>query len=93
MAVTRSFSGCQFCHGARSVGAAFGWDFVEPIPLHAYRSPETLFLHVRYRDGLAPEKGLMMPAFKDLGPRDARAVWRWLRDLGEQPLRSYEPIQ
>jgi hypothetical protein len=23
---------CQFCHGARGVGAAFGWDFVEPIP-------------------------------------------------------------
>jgi hypothetical protein len=82
---------CQFCHGARTVGATFGWDFVEPVPLHTYRSPDRLFLHIRYRAGDAPEKGLMMPAFKDLGPNDAQAVWSWIKDLSERPLPGYAP--
>jgi mono/diheme cytochrome c family protein len=33
---------CQFCHGARGVGAAFGWDFVQPVPLYSYRGKNNL---------------------------------------------------
>jgi cytochrome c5 len=74
---------CRFCHGARRQGATFGWDFVEPVPLHSYRSPSSLFMHVRYREGDAPEKGLMMPQLSDLTRDDAKALWEWMRRLSE----------
>jgi mono/diheme cytochrome c family protein len=82
---------CQFCHGARSVGASFGWDFVDPVPLYTYRGPKNLFLHVRYREGDAPELGLMMPAFQDLTERDAEAVWSWLKAIADKPMAPYRP--
>lgn len=69
---------CRVCHGARGVGASFGWDLVDPIPLHTYRAPESLFLHVRYRASDAPEKGYLMPQLSDLTPADAKAVWQWM---------------
>lgn len=71
---------CQFCHGVRGVGASFGWDFVEPLPLFTYRGPDSLYLHVKYRDGNAAAKGLLMPAFPDVTPGDAEALWEWMRD-------------
>jgi hypothetical protein len=30
---------CQFCHGIRGVGADYGWDYVDPVPLFQYRGP------------------------------------------------------
>lgn len=75
---------CRFCHGARGVGASFGWDFVDPVPLHTYRSPHSLFMHVRYRAGDAPEKGYMMPQLSDLTAADAQALWDWMRLLAPE---------
>lgn len=74
---------CSVCHGARGQGASFGWDFVEPVPLHSYRGPESLFMHVRYRASDAPEKGYMMPQLSDLTRDDAKALWQWMRLLTE----------
>ncbi len=82
---------CQYCHGARTVGARYGWDFVRPIALHSHRNPENLFLHLRYREGDAPERGLMMPAFKELGHREAEAVHAWLKALAEGTMPAYAP--
>jgi mono/diheme cytochrome c family protein len=75
---------CQFCHGVRNVGAKYGWDFVEPVPLSQHRSPKSLALHVRYREGDAPERGLMMPAFPELKDQDLQAVWTWVNLLAKQ---------
>lgn len=74
---------CRFCHGARGVGATFGWDFVEPVPLHQYRDPESLFMHVRYRTSDAPERGYLMPPMPGFTAADANALWQWMRLLGE----------
>ena len=39
---------CQFCHGARGVGAKLGWDFVEPTAMYSYRpKPRTPVLSRR----------------------------------------------
>jgi hypothetical protein len=77
---------CQFCHGVRKVGASFGWDFAVPVPLHTYRDAHSLFLHAKYREMNAASRGLMMPAFSDLGAAQAAALWRWMEAIvGEGP--------
>lgn len=82
---------CRVCHGARGVGASFGWDFVEPVPLYSYRAPESLFMHVRYRASDAPEKGYLMPQLSDLTAADAKALWQWMRLVAESGPRPSGP--
>lgn len=83
---------CAFCHGARGVGAAFGWDFVDPIPITEYHKKDVgLYYHVRYRATDAPSRGLMMPALPFLTEKDAANVFVWLRELGARPLNAYAP--
>jgi len=83
---------CQFCHGARKVGAKFGWDFVEPTPLFAWRgSSRQLYMHVAFRQLDAPERKLMMPALKHMTEADAGKLWKWLEAVGTTPLRPYAP--
>jgi mono/diheme cytochrome c family protein len=84
---------CQFCHGARGIGAKLGWDFVEPVPLYTWRgSPHQLYMHVAYRRLDAPERNEMMPALKHMSEEDAVKVWRWLEAIGTTPLRPYAPV-
>ena len=81
---------CQFCHGARKVGAAFGWDFVEPTPVYSYRKSEmNLFYHVAYKPLDAAERGLMMPALRFMKEDDAAALWQWLRAVATKPMPPY----
>jgi hypothetical protein len=81
---------CQFCHGARKVGAKFGWDFVEPTPIWSlHRPPKNLFLHIAYKPLDAAERGLMMPAMTFVSESDAALLWRWLKAVATTPLPAY----
>ncbi len=82
---------CQFCHGARQVGAAFGWDFVEPTPIYDYRGRRNLFHHVKYKPINASERGLQMPAMSHMSEQDAADLWQWLRAVATRPMPAYAP--
>jgi mono/diheme cytochrome c family protein len=82
---------CQFCHGAREVGAAFGWDFVKPMPVSRHRNETRLYYHIAYRRLDAPERNLMMPALKHMTESDARNLWQWLETIGKEPMPPYTP--
>ena len=82
---------CQFCHGVRKVGAAFGWDFVEPTPIYDYRGERNLFHHIKYKPLDASARGLQMPALSYMTEDDAREIWLWLKAVGTKPLRPYAP--
>jgi len=84
-------SRCAFCHGLRKVGADYGWDFVDPIPIASIRPAGALVLHARYREGDAPERGLMMPSIKEFSDADAKLLWKWLKVAGDVDLKPYEP--
>ncbi|MBX7097721.1 MAG: hypothetical protein K1X89_08415 [Myxococcaceae bacterium] len=85
-----SFRGrCQFCHGARKVGAGYGWDFVEPYPLYKHRQSGSLLLHTKYRELDAAERGLMMPAFAEITAPEVEGLWQWLEAIGTQGLKPY----
>lgn len=74
-------SHCQFCHSVREVGGRYGIDFVKPAPVVERIGVHGLYLHVRYRDRDAPEKGQMMPFFKDVTKDDVTALHAWLTFL------------
>jgi mono/diheme cytochrome c family protein len=83
---------CQFCHGARKVGAKFGWDFVEPTPLYTYRKgPARLYFHVHFRRYDAVDRGQQMPALRSMDESDAKRLWQWLKAIGSQPMLPYAP--
>jgi mono/diheme cytochrome c family protein len=84
---------CQFCHGARKVGAKLGWDFVEPMPLYTWRgSSHQLYMHIAFRRLDAPERNQMMPALKHMSEDDAIKLWKWLEAIGTSPMRPYAPV-
>lgn len=82
---------CQFCHGARKVGARYGWDFVEPMPVYTYRKDTNLLYHVSYRPLDAAERGLMMPALRFMTREDAGMLWTWLKAVATKPMPPYQP--
>jgi mono/diheme cytochrome c family protein len=82
---------CQFCHGARGVGAAFGWDFVQPVAIYSYHDELNLFYHVKYKPLDATARGLQMPALSYMTEQDAASIWRWLRAIATHPMPSYAP--
>lgn len=82
---------CQYCHGVRSVGASFGWDFVSPLPLFEKRPVDSLLNHVKYRKAMAPKLGIQMPPQKDFEPEEVDMLWQWMRDVAHQPLKPYKP--
>jgi len=74
-------SHCQFCHAIRDNGGQYGTDFIKSVPIAERVTTHQLYLHVRYRDRKAPEKGQMMPFFKDLSKDDVNALHAWLNVL------------
>jgi hypothetical protein len=82
---------CQSCHGARQAGATFGWDFVRPLPLSTWRTPETLFTHVKDNKIKAAEQGLAMPPQPDVTREETDALHAWMVQLAHKPLRAYAP--
>jgi len=73
------------------MGAAFGWDFVEPVAMYSYRGERNLFYHVKFRPQDAVSKGLQMPALSHMSEADAAAVWQWLRAVATHPMPGYAP--
>ncbi|HVU51848.1 MAG TPA: cytochrome c [Polyangia bacterium] len=83
---------CQFCHGARHVGASFGWDFVDsPTVYDAQSSAENLYHNIAYRPRNATELGLLMPALGAITEEDASALQRWLQAIATRPMPAYAP--
>lgn len=74
-------SHCQFCHAVREVGGRYGIDFVKPAAVVERLGVQGLYLHVRYRDLDAPEKGQMMPFFRDVTKDEVNALHAWLTQL------------
>jgi mono/diheme cytochrome c family protein len=83
---------CQFCHGARHVGASFGWDFVDSPPLYdSQSSAANLYHHVAYKPRNATDLGLLMPALGFMTEEEAGDLQRWLRAIATRPMPPYEP--
>ncbi len=82
---------CQYCHGARHVGASYGWDFVDPLPVYKQKNPENIFLHVKYPKFDAIKRGLMMPAQTSISKKEAEVLWGWMKDLAELKMKPYLP--
>lgn len=83
---------CVFCHGARKVGASFGWDFVQPYEMYKYKeSGRRLFHHMKYRSTSELNRGSLMPALKFVTEEQAEKLWLWLRAIGTQPQPRYTP--
>jgi mono/diheme cytochrome c family protein len=83
---------CQFCHSVRYVGAAFGWDFVTPLPIYEKRTSQSLLNHVKYQKTRAAEMGLMMPNQADISEGEVSALWLWMRKAAKiNTLPSYKP--
>jgi mono/diheme cytochrome c family protein len=83
---------CQFCHGARHVGASFGWDFVDsPNVYDVQASAADLYHHIAYRPRNATELGLLMPALASLTEEDASYLRRWLQAISTRPMPAYVP--
>ncbi len=84
---------CAFCHGARRVGAGFGWDLVEPLPAADLRpTPAKLHGHLVFRSSDAAALGQMMPAIKPMTAEDAAALHAWLRALAAGRQAPYRPL-
>lgn len=80
---------CQYCHAVREVGATFGWDFVDPTPLHEYRNPDNLYAHIRFLNTLAAASGAMMPVQKDVEPSEVELLWSWMKEIAAKGPSSY----
>ena len=83
---------CVFCHGARKVGASFGWDFVKHYDMYKYtESGRRLFHHMKYRATSETYRGALMPALKFVTEDQAEKLWLWLRAIGTQQQPRYTP--
>ena len=82
---------CQFCHGVRGTGAAFGWDFVQPTPIYEYRRASNLFLHIKYKPLDASARAIQMPALSYMSEEEAASIWVWLKAVATHPLAAYAP--
>lgn len=82
---------CQYCHGARHVGAGFGWDYVDPLPIYEKRDATTLLYHVKYPKWDALKRGLMMPAQKGVTDSEVNALWQWLKTVATSKMLPYQP--
>ncbi len=82
---------CQFCHGAREVGATFGWDFVNSAPMSGYQdSAANLYHNIAYKPTNAAEIGLMMPPLGFLSEEAAANIRRWVQALGTTSMPPYK---
>jgi hypothetical protein len=82
---------CHFCHAVRDVGATFGWDLVDPVPVYTYRTTQTLHAHVKYENADALELGYMMPVQRDIERTEIDALLAWLKRVAKHGLKPYEP--
>lgn len=83
-------SRCQYCHGLLMVGANFGWDFLDPIPIYKLKQARHIYNHVKYKYHDSLEKGLLMPEQKDITRGEAYTFWAWLKEIDKQGLQAYK---
>lgn len=82
---------CQFCHGARNVGARYGWDFVDPVPIVEHRpSAKRLLLHVKFRAADAADRGVRMPALAKMTEAQASLLMAWLKAIATGDMPPYK---
>jgi mono/diheme cytochrome c family protein len=84
-------SRCQYCHGVQHIGASYGWDFVDPMPVYKKRMADSLFQHVKYPKAYAIENGIAMPNQKDVSKEEIDALWKWLEAIARAPVKDYRP--
>lgn len=82
---------CQFCHSVNKIGANFGWDFVEPVPVWKLKSAQHVYNKLKYPYHDALERGLLMPTQSDVTEAEVAALWSWIEKLGKQGTRAYQP--
>jgi hypothetical protein len=82
---------CQYCHGVGSVGAGFGWDYLEPLPIHSLKQTRQVFQRVKYPDEDAMLRGVQMPNQGDITLEEIKLIWTWVTDLSKRKLLPYEP--
>ena len=82
---------CQFCHGARDIGASYGWDFVLPLPLYKKRDINSLMYHIKYIKQDALAMGLMMPQQKDVSKKEVAHIWEFLKASAKHQQNPYKP--
>ena len=80
---------CQYCHGVKGIGAAYGRDFIGDMPVFENLEPIALFKQVKQ-----PNRGVsadLMPHQPDFKPSEARDLWKWLRTISIERLLPYKP--
>jgi len=82
---------CQYCHGVRKVGANFGWDFVDPVPIYDLKRANHLYNKVKYSYHDAIERGLKMPRQTSVTEQEMEALWKWIQRLGSGKSWPYAP--
>ncbi len=82
---------CQYCHGVRQVGADFGWDFLDPLPIYKQRKPAHLYNMVKFMFHDQMTRGLLMPNQKDVEKGEMSQLWLWLRSLDKTKVKAYSP--
>lgn len=80
---------CQYCHGVRKIGAKLGWDFVEPLAVYKMKQPQNIYFHVAVPKMNAVERGLLMPAQKDITQAEAKSMWSWMKLQAEKKQNPY----
>ena len=86
------FQNCQFCHSYYDTGARYGWDFVEPVPLHRHKSAKQLLHHVTYPAYNAVGRGIMMPTIPHFSKEELEAFMDYSKAIAEsEQLWPYAP--
>jgi hypothetical protein len=85
------FRRCQYCHSVSDVGAAYGWDFLKPVPIHTFKKADELTYHVKYAKMNAVQRGLRMPPQVDVEDAEIIALLKWIETLNKTKVKSYDP--
>jgi len=84
------FERCQYCHGVNGVGAKYGWDYVDPLPLFEKRNAKQLFIHVKYPSFDTFRLRQRMPKQQDFSQVESEAMWKWLKAVTKSDLKPYQ---
>ena len=86
------FQNCQYCHSYYGAGAQYGWDFVQPVPLHRHKSTKQLLHHVSYPPYNALGRGLMMPTLPHFTKEELNVFMEYSKAISEsEQLWPYAP--
>lgn len=81
---------CQYCHGIQKIGARFGWDYLQPVPIFRLKDANHVGNLVKYRYHDELERGLMMPEQSDVTTKQIEELWIWLKALAPEGVKKYQ---